>query len=427
MIKIALSSEKMICNAGAAVALEMLKRIDFNELVDEHLGKRVKLFGYDYSDIFKSHFITQLSGGSCVEDVQQLREAWKEHPRFKVCSSDTVLRSLSELKVSDSVFTTESDVTHRFNINTKMNELLLKMSVKTGRLQPGTSYTLDYDNVITECEKYDAAFTYKKTQGYQSGVAIIGNLPIYVEGRNGNSNARFRMKETLENCLSLLKKENLTVNKFRSDSAAYQQDVIELLEGERIAFYVRVISCETLKLQIRNIKEWTSIRYNHLPVELGEMQYAPFGGDNKYRLIVQRKKKTDGQTDAFSGDDYEYYAILTPDTTSTPEEILAFYNHRGNSEKVFDVLKNDFNWNRLPSSFLAENTVYMILSCMSYALFEWLKDSVKACINGIQQTHRLKQFIYRFVTAAGKWIRQGRQTILKIFSDKRYDLIPTTS
>lgn len=417
----------MICNAGAAVALDMLQRIEFNELIDGHLGKRVKLFGYDYSDIFKSNFITQLSGGSCVEDVQQLREAWKDHPRFKVCSSDTVLRSLSELKVSDSVFTTESGVTHRFNINTKMNELLLKMSVKTGRLQSGTSYTLDYDNVITECEKHDAAYTYKKTQGYQPAVATIGNLPVYVEGRNGNSNARFRMKETIENCLNLLKKENVAVSKFRSDSAAYLQDVIGLLQAENITFYIRAMASQDLKLHIRNIKEWTGFRYNHLPVELAEMEYAPFGGVKRYRVILQRKKKHNGQTDAFSADAYEYHGILTTDTASTPQEIFAFYNQRGSSEKVFDVLKNDFNWNRLPSSFLAENTVYMILSCISCVLVEWLKDSVKSYVSGIQQKHRLKEFIYRFVTAAGKWIRQGRQTILKIFSDRRYDLIPTTS
>lgn len=424
MIKVALSSEKMICNAGAAVALDLLQRLDFNELVDGHLGNRVKLFGYDYSDIFKSHFITQLSGGSCVEDVQQLREAWKEHPGFKVCSSDTVLRSLSELKAKDSVFKTKTGVTHYFSFNTKMNELLLKVLLKSKRLQPGTPYTLDYDNVITECEKYDAKFTYKKTQGYQCGVATIGNLPVYLEGRNGNSNARFRMKETLENCLGLMKKEKVVVSKFRSDSAAYQQEVIELLEAENITFYIRAISSETLKLQMGNIKEWTSIRYNYLPVELAEMEYTPFGGDEKYRIIVQRKKKSNGQTDAFSADAYEYHAIITTDTTSTPEEIFAFYNQRGSSEKVFDVLNNDFNWNHLPSSFLAENTVYMILCCISCALFEWLKDSVKSYISGIQQKHRLKQFIYRFVTAAGKWIRQGRQNILKIFSDRRYDLIP---
>ena len=47
-----------------------------------------------------------------------------------MCSSDTVLRSLRELKVEDTVFMTESDVTHYFNSNTKMNELLLKVNVK---------------------------------------------------------------------------------------------------------------------------------------------------------------------------------------------------------------------------------------------------------------------------------------------------------
>jgi hypothetical protein len=427
MIKIELSSDKMICNAGAAVALDMLQAISYDTLVNEHLGKRVKLIGYSYSDICKSLFLSQLSGGSCVEDVQQLKLGWEAHPNFKVCSSDTVLRGLSELKTENTLITSESGVQHQFNINTKMNELLLKVALKTNLIHSGTPCTLDYDNVITECEKYDAEYTYKKVLGYQPAVASIGNLPVYIEGRNGNSNARFRMKQTLENCFILLDKHGIEINKFRSDSAAYLQDVIELMKKRSIIFYIRAMASQDLKLHIRSIKEWTTIRYNHLPVELAEVKYAPFGGEEKYRIIVQRKKKTDGQMDAFSQDCYEYHGILTSDTQSTPEEIFGFYNQRGSSEKLFDILKNDFNWNHLPSSFLAENTVYMILSSISCLLFEWLKSIAPKYISGIEQTHRLKQFIYRFVTVAGKWIRTGRQTILKIFSDRRYDLIPVNT
>jgi hypothetical protein len=425
MIKIELSSNKMICNSGAAVALDMLQKLQYDSLVDDHLGERVKFGGYKHSDILKTLFISQICGGSCVEDVQQLRWEWEQHPTFKVCSPDTVLRLLSELKQEDTVIpslTSKTGVVHYFNVNMHINELLVKVGLRTGLLQSYKPYTLDYDNVVTPCEKYDAKCTYKSITGYQPAVASIGNLPVYIEGRNGNSNARFEMEQTLKNTFAVLDAQGIQIKKFRSDSAAYLKEVIDLMNERKITFYIRAMLSTKVKSSLPNL-EWKTIKYNDLPVEIAETTYVPFRGKQRYRLIVHRKKREDRQLDAFTKDCYEYHGIITTDMDSTPAEIFGFYNQRGTSEKLFDVLKNDFNWNHLPSSFLAENTVYMILSAISCVLFEWLKSNVKQHFSGILQTHRLKQFIFRFVSVAGKWIHKGRQYFLKIFSLNRYDLL----
>jgi hypothetical protein len=36
---------------------------------------------------------------------------------------------------------------------------------------------------------------------------------------------------------------------------------------------------------------------------------------------------------------------------------------------------------------------------------------------------RLKKFLFRFVSVPFKWIRQGRQKILKLFTEKPYHLL----
>ena len=178
-------------------------------------------------------------------------------------------------------------------------------------------------------------------------------------------------------------------------------------------------------MQIKDITEWKQIEYYYNLIELTEMWYAPFGEEKKYRIIVQRKKNKASQLDAFSESAYEYYSIITADTIGTPEEIYTFYNQRGRtSEDVIDILKNDFNWNHLPCSFLDQNTVFMILSAISYVLTVWMKTIVGKHIKGITKKGRLKQYIFMFINVAAKWIHSGRQTILKIFSNRGYEFIP---
>lgn len=425
MIKVEKSSEQIQSHGGIFFTHELIKLHGIDKLIDGYLGKRVSLIGYDYSDILLSLAYSQHCGATCIEDVHQLREEFSNHPEFKICSPDTVLRCLNELKTANTIHTSNQGIKHEFNSNSKLNELLVQIILKTKALTTTAQYTLDYDNTVVQCNKYDARHSYKMSEGYQPGIASINQIPIYIEGRNGNSNAKYKMTETLSELFELTEKQNIQIKKFRSDSAAYQKEIIELMESKNITFYIRNMASTDLKMHIKEITQWKQIEYNYLPFEIAEMQYAPFGDEKKYRIIVQRKKNSTAQVDVFSQSTYDYYAIITDDRTATPQEIFTFYNQRGGaSENVIDILKNDFNWNHLPCSFLDQNTVFMILSAISYVLFAWMKTVVSKHIKGITQNGRLKQYIFKFINVAAKWIRSGRQTILKVFSDRGYEFIP---
>ena len=69
----------------------------------------------------------------------------------------------------------------------------------------------------------------------------------------------------------------------------------------------------------------------------------------------------DGVQDFWEGE-YTYRCILTNDYDSFVREIVGFYNLRGGKERIFDDMNNGFGWDRLPKSFMAENTVFLLLT-----------------------------------------------------------------
>ncbi|MDZ7689783.1 MAG: transposase [Balneolaceae bacterium] len=60
-----------------------------------------------------------------------------------------------------------------------------------------------------------------------------------------------------------------------------------------------------------------------------------------------------------------------------PKKIVAFYNGRGASERLFDVMGNDFGWSKLPCSLLSHNTAFMILTGIIANFYRYLIELIR--------------------------------------------------
>lgn len=136
-----------------------------------------------------------------------------------------------------------------------------------------------------------------------------------------------------------------------------------------------------------------------------------------------REKSINPQLDIFTNDTYIYRAILTNDHHSTEKEVIEYYNARGTSEKIFDEMNNDFGWKKLPFSFLNQNTAFMIITAIIKNFYNYFVAIVAKKFDNISPTTRLKRFVFRFITVAGRWVYQGREWILKLFTNKPYHLL----
>lgn len=410
--------------AGISFVNNEFNNCGLSQLIDNELGQRVKTIGFSYSEIFRNLANVFFSGGNCAEDIQaDLGKHLKSIPGNHVPSADTILRGIKELSTENTPLTSKQDKNYEFNINTKLNALNIKSLLLSNQLQQGTYYDFDYDNQVIATEKYDTKRTYKQTKGYFPGVATIGNKIVYIENRDGNANVKFEQAATLTRAYDLLRENGIKVNRSRMDAGSYSQDIIDVVASNSKLFYIRANKCADLTRQITEIEQWKTVEINYKLYQVASIGFTQFFEQKNYRLVIMRERSKDNQVDMFTGDAFIYRSILTNDWESTEKEVIEYYNQRGSSEKLFDVMNNDFGWKHLPCSFMNENTVFLIIMAMIKNFYNYFVEKVSHVFSEIKPTTRLKGFIFRFISVAGKWIHSGRQWVLKLFTDKPYEAL----
>ena len=134
-------------------------------------------------------------------------------------------------------------------------------------------------------------------------------------------------------------------------------------------------------------------------------------------------KGDDKQLDLFTNDNFVYRTILTNDWDSEEKQVIEYYNQRGKAEKLFDVMNNDFCWKHLPCSFIDENASFLIITALIKNFYNFLVAKISKVFCDIKPTTRLKRFIFKFISVAGKWIYTARQWVLKLYSDRPYEYL----
>ena len=408
--------------SGISFVNESFNKVGLSQLIDSELGKRVKYTGYSYSEIIRNLTNVFLSGGDVIEDVStHLGVHLKEIPNNNVPSPDTIQRGLKELSTENTVYESKSGINYNFNINKKLNLLNIKALILTNQLKPKTSYDFDYDNQITANKKYDAKRTYKHSKGYFPGVATIGNSIVYIENRDGNANVKFKQAETLQNAYGVLKSQGISINRSRMDAGSYSKEIIDVVAKNSKLFYIRANKSDAVFEQIQQIRDWKEIELNYKNYQVASIKFKQFNQDKKYRLVIMRNKTSNNQIDAFTQDTFKYRSILTNDWENTEKHVIEYYNNRGASEKIFDVMNNDFGWKRMPFSFLNENNTFMIITAMMKNFYNYFVDLVSNTFENMNPTMRLKRFVFRFISVAGTWVYQGRRWVLKLYTKKPYE------
>jgi len=138
-----------------------------------------------------------------------------------------------------------------------------------------------------------------------------------------------------------------------------------------------------------------------------------------------REKNNDKQLDLFTCDNFIYRKILTNDWDSDEKQVIEYYSQRGKSEKLFDVINNDFCCKHLPCSFINENSSFLIITTLIKNFYNFLVAKISKVFCDIKPSTRLKRFIFRFISVAGKWLYAARQWALKLYSDKPYEQLQT--
>ena len=169
MVKVEKISQNITSFGGISFVHDLFKRSGLRKLIDKELGKRVSTCGYTYGSLIGNWFNLFLCGGDCAEDIERhLHATLSAIPDNNVSKADTMLRCLKELSVDNTPVTSASGITCQFNINEKMNGLLLKSLLQSGQLEKGKFYDFDYYNQIIVHQKYNATNIRLSLKAYQT-------------------------------------------------------------------------------------------------------------------------------------------------------------------------------------------------------------------------------------------------------------------
>jgi hypothetical protein len=402
--------------------------LNFEPLITQHLGLRSHQAVYSYGDVLKHLLLMFAIGGDVLDDLHTLKAQLQDHPHLSICSPDTMEYVCNQLKTATLCQLTDKGVQHLINEHEGFNKLLAAISLTGAILNTKDAYTLDYDGHIVENTKGDNACNYKHTRSYYPVVCSINKLPVYMQNRRGNTPESYGhlciIQQAISNCRAL----QLKVAKFRADACCYEQKTLAWLEKNNLVYYIRAEMNAGLRIALEDEREWMPAMLGYRQIEVCSITEPLFGKKEPCRRIVAYRYKVTGQVSLEDGSEgFRYYAIVTNDEHSDARHCIAFYNQRGcQGEHHFKELDRDFGWSKLPFDNMATNTVYMYMTVIAYLLFNVMKLRYAKRCSFVRAEMRLKNFILHFVTLTAKWIKTGRQHILKLFTYKDYSALWST-
>lgn len=416
---------------GFNFVLEELNKNRIGNILNQNLPSLPSQSKYQWKDLIYSLWSVFFCGGDCAEDLAvNLKSFYKLNPFVCLPSPDRILNRLKALSEPIKYFKAKRGITkHQFSFNKQLNNLNIKI-LKRLKLLSSKGNVLDYDNTYIFSEKSDAIMTHKRKRGYCPGVGIIGNNIVYFENRNGNSGAHILQEETLERMFKILKSNNIEIDIFRADSASYSFSALQVINNNANYFFVKTRLREAINEVVRKVEKWEKVELKGKVIYRGSISYTPFKTAAKrakkqpfikpFRLVVTKELRVDKQINMYTGEAYNYHAIITNDFEMSNDQVVFFYNQRGKIEREFDVLKNDFGWNNMPFSKLEQNTVFLLITAICRNIYNYIISFFSKTYKNLKPSYRIKKFIFRFISIPAKWVKSARSYKLRVYGECEY-------
>ena len=202
---------------------------------------------------------------------------------------------------------------------------------------------------------------------------------------------------------------------------------LDIEEGKRLQTGEEIGLVDTLQLYLKKLQ----LEANMKSVESQRPDLAKQIAATKQQIATaEREKKrvenllTAGAANQKQLDDWDAQVKLLERQLAAQESSLLnstnSLTEQGNSvaiqvAQVKDQL-NGFGWKRLPKSFMAENTVFLLLTALIRNFYRHLISDANMKSFGLKRTSRIKTFVFKYVSVPAKWIKTARQHILNIYT-----------
>jgi DDE family transposase len=388
--KIEFSARNLTSNAGLLLLLEHASKNGIFDLIDHDLVFE----NASTNKIKMNHIKTMLCGNFIGIDKLE---------RLKLLQSDPLV---NEFAISIKEPETVSRFLGNFSYKTTqmLREINFKLFRKLLRKSKLKSITIDIDSSVVNVEGHQEGavkgYNPKKSGNrcYNIQFAFCDEIKAYLTGyvRSGDTYTANGAAEMIKEIMAHLKEEGLEIT-FRMDSGYFDDAILETIESLGGKYVIKGKGYPTLVAQVTD----PSITFvtGESGRETTEFVTALNTWEKDRRFVVSRVLKDEkerAQLSFLEGEEYDYFFFVT-NTEQSSEEVVDFYEKRGNCENYIKEAKYDMAVGHLLlQSFWANEAIFQLMM-LAYNLFLLFKMD------------RLK-----YIFLAGKIIRTARSVVMKL-------------
>ena len=423
------------------------------EAIDEKVDVLKVHLAYHESDHVLNIAYNILSGGTCLEDIELLR------------NDEVYLDGLGAQRIPDP--TTAGDFCRRLeekDINGLM-EAFNEVRRRMWSQQPEEFFDeakIDADGTLVEtlgeC-KEGMHLSYKGTWGFHPLVVSLANTqePLFLVNRGGNRPSSERASERLDQAVELCRRSGFKKVTLRGDTDFSQTKHLDRWDEQEVEFVFGMPAMKNLveiadnlssrawnrlerrpKYEVKTVprqkpenvkeaivqeREYKNIRT--VSEDVAEFEYSPTACKKTYRMVVLRKNRSIEKGEQRLFDDIVYFFYITNKRDIAAEEIVWESNDRCNQENLIAQLKSGVHALETPLDNLESNWAYMVMASLAWNLKAWFGLSLPekgrwASKYKIEKRAviemEFKTFVNAFIRVPAQIIRQGRKTIYRLLA-----------
>lgn len=416
-------AESVTAWAGLPLVVEVFRSLGLDEEVAARLSVSKRQRGFTEADKLEALLLLVCAGGERLEDIRILSED-KGLLRLlgqALPSPDALLDFLHAFHLEAakpegevSWVPPESDALRALH---DVNRALVARAVEA----TSTVATIDHDGTLIESHKDEATRTYEGFRGYQPLLALWAEEGLLVadEFRDGNVPGGKDPLSSVRRAFEALPPQ-VTVRRFRGDSADYHFPLLRYLVAEAIAFTISADMSRELRAACLALPDssWTLLETRATEtVHLADVEFAP--GDwpktaSPLRYVAVRF--TPSQPDLFDGP--KYLAVVSNRYELSAEALVRWHWAKaGTIEHAHRVMKDELGAGVLPSGRFGASAAWFRVNLLAFNLLTVLRR--RALAEHLRDA-RPKRLRFEVFTLPGRLSIHQRQLTVRLgASDSR--------